>query len=162
VEVDKGGRDVLADRTGIMLGGGMTARVGRGLTPFGTSASPIASWDAAIATGFIASLIAGCDSDVVAGGFARGVLKLNGIGTVGIMRAIPGVVDLSSAVGRCGVLSREIDDRARCGDATVVLIAAVTGRDTENIETSSWMVERTGVVGWFVCCSARFADRCST
>jgi hypothetical protein len=43
VEVDKGGRDVLADRTGIMLGGGMIARFGRGLTSFCTSVSPIAS-----------------------------------------------------------------------------------------------------------------------
>jgi hypothetical protein len=54
VEVDKGGSDVFADRTGIMLGGGMTARFGRGLTSFGTSASPITSWDA-IATAILVS-----------------------------------------------------------------------------------------------------------
>jgi hypothetical protein len=59
-------------------------------------------------------------------------------------------------------LSREIDDRARCGDATVVLIGAMIGRDTENMDTSSWAIERIGVVGLFVGCSARFADRCST
>ena len=58
-------------------------------------------------------------------------------------------------------MSREIEERARCGDATVVLIEVAAGRDTDNIETSSWVVERTGVVGLFVCGSARFADRCS-
>ena len=100
VEEDKGGRDVLADRTGIMLGGGITARFGRGLTSFGTSEPPIASWDDTTATGFIASLVTGFDSDVVASGFARGVLKLNGMGTVGTMRPTPGVVALSSADGR--------------------------------------------------------------
>ena len=40
------------------------------------------------------------DSDVVADGLVRGVLKVNGIGTVGIIRPTPGVVDLSSALGR--------------------------------------------------------------
>jgi len=78
----------------------MTARFGRGLTSFGTSASPITSWDDAIATGLTILFVTGSGSEIVAGGFARGVLKLNGMGTVGIIRARPGVVDLSSAEGR--------------------------------------------------------------
>jgi hypothetical protein len=100
VEVDRGGRDGFPDRTGIMLGGGMTARFGRGLTSFDISVSLTTFCDdEPIVTGMEASLSACASSDDVAVVFALGVLKLNGMGTVGIMRAVPGVVDLSSAVG---------------------------------------------------------------
>jgi len=96
-------------------------------------------------------------------GLERGVVKLKGTGTVGVIRAIPGVVDLSSATDLFGVLSREIDESARWGDAIVVLIGSDVCRDTENIAISSRVVARTGVVGLFATNeSIRFAERCST
>ena len=98
--MDNGGSDVFVDRTGIMLGGGMTARFGNGLTSFDTSVLIIASCDVVATAPLLESMGSRVDSDIAADGFARGVLKLNGIGTVGIVRPTPGVVDLSSALGR--------------------------------------------------------------
>ena len=43
IEADRGGKDVLVARTGILLGGAMTARLGNGLTSFDDSSVAISS-----------------------------------------------------------------------------------------------------------------------
>ena len=136
-ETARGGRDDFAARTGILLGGAILALFGSGLTSFAVlSAEPpcavaFAKVDVSVGTRNVESWVAVT--------FERGVVKLNGMGTVGVMRDMLGVCFGTIGADLPGVLSRDIEESARCGDAIVVL--TTTGDrncfDTDSIGTSS-------------------------
>ena len=133
----RGGRDGFAARTGILLGGAILARFGSGLTSFAMLSAEVpcavvlVEVEESVGTGIVESWVAVT--------FERGVVKLNGIGIVGVMRDMLGVCAGLGCTCLPGVLSRDMADSARCGDAIVVLTAS-GGRscfDAESIGTSS-------------------------
>jgi hypothetical protein len=99
-----GGSKVLAARTGILLGGAILDRLGRGLTSFFTfPAWPPCTESVLIAEGPGGSIARDAADSCVTATFDRGVVKLKGMGTVGVILDVLGVCEAPSGASLPGV-----------------------------------------------------------